>query len=136
MHYVTPGRSGVVVCRLCLGTMTFGREADEAASCAMVDRLLDAGGTYIADIYESGASEEITGRAQTDLVRDRKVRYAGASNFAGWHLVRAEPASQLPNNLGGVGWRLSQDHVALLDEVSAPPAVHPYDVIAEGRRTP
>ena len=33
MEYVTLGRSGVVVSRLCLGTMTFGREADEAASC-------------------------------------------------------------------------------------------------------
>ena len=41
MEYVTLGRSGLAVSRLCLGTMTFGREADEAASRAMVDRFLE-----------------------------------------------------------------------------------------------
>jgi aryl-alcohol dehydrogenase-like predicted oxidoreductase len=160
MEYTTLGRSGVVVSRLCLGTMTFGREADEAASSAMVDRFLEAGGTFVdtADIYGSGLSEEITGRALagrrdqvvlatkvrwamgegrndiglsrrhviaaceaslrrlgtdwidlyqlhmwdaltpieetlsalTDLVRAGKVRYVGASNFAGWQLLSAE----------------------------------------------
>ncbi|MEY2516054.1 MAG: hypothetical protein QOJ89_3412 [bacterium] len=160
MEYVTLGRSGVVVSRLCLGTMTFGREADEAASKAMVDRFLEAGGTFVdtADIYGSGVSEQITGRAiagrrdevvlatkvrwamgegrndiglsrrhviaaceaslrrlqtdwidlyqlhmwdgltpieetlsaLTDLVRQGKVRYVGASNFVGWQLMSAE----------------------------------------------
>ncbi len=40
MEQVTLGRSGLAVSRLCLGTMTFGREPDEAASRAMVDRFL------------------------------------------------------------------------------------------------
>ena len=163
MEYVTLGRSGLVVSRLCLGTMTFGREADEAASRAMVDCFVDAGGTFVdtADIYGHGVSEQITGRAiagrrgaivlatkvrwamgagrndvglsrrhviaacdaslrrlgtdwidlyqlhmwdgltpieetlsaLTDLVRQGKVRYVGASNFAGWHLLRAELAA-------------------------------------------
>jgi aryl-alcohol dehydrogenase-like predicted oxidoreductase len=310
--------------------MTFGREADEAASKAMVDRFLEAGGNFVdtADIYGSGVSEEITGRAIagrrddvvlatkvrwamgeapndiglsrrhvlsacdaslrrlgtdwidlyqlhmwdaltpveetlsacSDLVRAGKVRYIGASNFAGWHLMSAElqaalhgferlvslqpqyslierrleyeigpaaralgialipwaplaqgmltgkydrssgPATgtriaeadaaavetwerrdvernwrivetvrevaaeagrtmsqvainwlltrpavaapivgarrveQLEDNLGAVGWRLEPEQVARLDEVSAPPPVHPYDFIAEGQR--
>jgi aryl-alcohol dehydrogenase-like predicted oxidoreductase len=331
MEYVTLGRSGLVVSRLCLGTMTFGREADEAASKAMVDRFADAGGTFVdtADIYGHGISEQITGRAiagrrdqivlatkvrwamgegrndiglsrrhviaaceaslrrlQTDwidlyqlhmwdgltpieetmsalsdLVRQGKVRYVGASNFAGWQLMSAElaaerhgyerlvslqpqysliersleleigpaaqslgvglipwaplaqgmltgkydrssgPASgtriaeadaaavetwerrdcernwrivdavgevaadvgrtpsqvainwlltrpgvsapivgarrveQLEDNLGAVGWRLAPELVARLDAVSEPVAIHPYDFIAEGRRT-
>ena len=50
---------------LCLGTMTFGNEADEAASRAIVDRFLEAGGNFIdtADVYQRGVAEEITGRA-------------------------------------------------------------------------
>jgi aryl-alcohol dehydrogenase-like predicted oxidoreductase len=145
--------------------MTFGREADEAASQAMVDAFVDAGGNFVdtADVYTHGISEEITGRAiaarrdqivlatkvrwamgdgpndiglsrrhviaaceaslrrlgtdwidlyqlhmwddltpieetlsaLTDLVRDGKVRYVGASNFVGWHLLRAEMAAAL-----------------------------------------
>ena len=331
MEYVTLGRSGLVVSRLCLGTMTFGREADEAASRAMVDCFVGAGGTFVdtADIYGHGVSEEIAGRAiaerrdeivlatkvrwalgdgrndiglsrrhvidacdaslrrlgtdwidlyqlhmwdsltpieetlsaLTDLVRQGKVRYIGASNFAGWHLASAELAAarhgferlvslqpqyslierrleyeigpaaqwlgvdlipwaplaqgmltgkyarsgpqagtriaeagaetveawarrneernwriveavgavaeeagrtpsqvainwlltrpgvaapivgarrveQLEDNLGAVGWRLSPEQMTRLDDVSAPPPLHPYDFIAEGQREP
>jgi len=153
------GRTGLRVSELCLGTMTFGREADERTSKAIVDRFLDAGGTFLdtANVYSQGVSEEITGRALgkrrsevvlatkvrfgmgdgpndvglsrrnirtqveaslrrlgTDwidlyqvhcwdartpltetlstldaLVGEGKVRYLGASNFAGWHLAKA-----------------------------------------------
>jgi aryl-alcohol dehydrogenase-like predicted oxidoreductase len=325
------GRSGALVSELCLGCMTFGREADEPASRAIVDRFLDAGGTFIdtADVYTRGVSEEITGRALagrrddvvlatkvrfamgerandvgvsrrhiiaacdaslrrlgtdwidlyqvhmwdamtpleetfgtlTDLVRAGKVRYVGVSNFAGWQLLKAElvarergfepivtlqpqyslverhleyeivPAAldrgiglipwgplgagfltgkyrresgpqagtrvadsepehvehwsrrgaseqtwavvdavreiasavgrtpsqvalnwllqqpgvvapivgartveQLEDNLGATGWTLDPEHVARLDDVSAPPPLHPYDMIAGGQR--
>ena len=59
------GRTGVQVSELCLGAMTFGREADEATSKAMLDRFLEAGGNFVdtADVYSDGVSEEITGRA-------------------------------------------------------------------------
>ena len=152
------GRTGTRVSELCLGCMTFGNEADEATSRAIVDRFLDAGGNFIdtADVYSTGVSEEITGRAIAgrrdevvlatkvrfpmgrartrsvrraatsgresrrrcgagtdwidlyqihcwdprtpleetistldDLVREGKVRYVGASNYAGWHLAKA-----------------------------------------------
>jgi aryl-alcohol dehydrogenase-like predicted oxidoreductase len=55
----------VRVTELCLGAMTFGREIDEAASRAILDRFLDAGGTFVdtADVYGGGASEEILGRS-------------------------------------------------------------------------
>src|SRR5687768_15468323 len=36
------GTTGIRVSELCLGAMTFGREADEATSVKMVDRFLDA----------------------------------------------------------------------------------------------
>ncbi|MGI8797661.1 MAG: aldo/keto reductase [Acidimicrobiia bacterium] len=59
------GRTGVRVTELCLGAMTFGREIDEQESRAILDRFLDAGGTFVdtADVYGGGASEEILGRA-------------------------------------------------------------------------
>ena len=59
------GQTGIKVSALCLGTMTFGNEADESAASAIVDRFLDAGGNFVdtADVYSRGVSEEITGRA-------------------------------------------------------------------------
>jgi aryl-alcohol dehydrogenase-like predicted oxidoreductase len=59
------GHTGVRVTELCLGTMTFGREIEEAPSRAILDRYLDAGGNFVdtADVYGGGASEEILGRA-------------------------------------------------------------------------
>jgi len=64
MEQVNLGRSGLKVSRLCLGTMTFGREADEEMSFAMMDRFIELGGTFIdtADAYSTGGSEEVVGR--------------------------------------------------------------------------
>jgi aryl-alcohol dehydrogenase-like predicted oxidoreductase len=161
------GSTGAHVSELCLGTMTFGNEADEATSKAIVDRFLDAGGNFVdtANVYSQGISEEITGRALgarrdevvlatkvrfrmgdgpndigvsrsairtqveaslrrlgtewidlyqvhcwdantpleetistlNDLVHEGKVRYIGASNFAGWHLAKALGIAALHN---------------------------------------
>ncbi len=64
MKYRTLGNSGTAVSMLCLGTMTFGSEADEAASHAILDDYVAAGGNFIdtADVYSGSASEEIIGR--------------------------------------------------------------------------
>jgi aryl-alcohol dehydrogenase (NADP+) len=64
MDYRTMGRSGCAVSAYCLGTMTFGTEADEAGSHRQLDRFVEAGGTFVdtADVYSHGASEEIIGR--------------------------------------------------------------------------
>ncbi len=76
------GPTGVRVSELCLGAMTFGREADEATSKAILDRFLDAGGNFVdtADVYSDGVSEEITGRAlgarRDAVVLATKVRFA------------------------------------------------------------
>jgi len=62
--YRTLGRSGAVVSAQALGTMTFGAEADEATSHALIDAYVEAGGNFIdtADVYSAGVSEEIIGR--------------------------------------------------------------------------
>ncbi len=66
-QYVTLGRSGLRVSRLCLGAMTFGTEwafgSDEAESRAILDAYIDRGGNFIdtANIYTFGHSEAIIG---------------------------------------------------------------------------
>ena len=64
MQYRTLGTSGAVVSAYALGTMTFGAEATEAESHAILDGYVAAGGNFIdtADVYSSGVSEEIIGR--------------------------------------------------------------------------
>lgn len=65
------GRTGLTVSEICLGTMTFGHQADEATSLAILDRAADAGVDFldVAEIYPvppdrkwAGRSEEIVGR--------------------------------------------------------------------------
>ena len=64
IEYRRLGNSGAIVTKLCLGTMTFGNEADEAMSHMLLDDYAAAGGNFIdtADVYSVGASEEIIGK--------------------------------------------------------------------------
>jgi aryl-alcohol dehydrogenase-like predicted oxidoreductase len=58
------GRTGVRVSRLCLGTMSFGGDADEAEAGRMYSACREAGINFLdcADQYNKGRSEEILGR--------------------------------------------------------------------------
>lgn len=65
------GKSGIVVTDICLGTMTFGLQADEETSFAMMDRATEAGIDFMdtAEVYPVppaaetvGVTEEIMGR--------------------------------------------------------------------------
>lgn len=160
MKYRYMGRTGLKVSELCLGTMSFGAATDEETAHLMLDRFVEAGGTFIdtADVYSTGVSEEILGRwlerqnrddlvvatkfygdmgpgtndggagrkhlrsaveaslrrlrtdyidlyqvhvfddatpieetlaTLDDLVHDGKVRFLGASNYAGWQLQKS-----------------------------------------------
>jgi len=64
MKYVYMGRTGVQVSEVCLGTMTFGNEADEETSVAIMDRAVEAGINFFdtANVYNKGLTEEIVGR--------------------------------------------------------------------------
>ena len=77
MQYRTLGNSGAVVSNYALGTMTFGAEATEETSHAILDNDVAAGGNFIdtADVYSAGVSEEIIGRwlARRPEDRDRVV---------------------------------------------------------------
>ena len=71
MQFNRFGRTGLHVSRLCLGTATFGKQSDEETSCAILDRVAEAGVNFLdtADVYPMGAdasrlglAEEIVGR--------------------------------------------------------------------------
>lgn len=66
MQYRKFGRTGLTVSRLCLGTMTFGLQTEEAASRSILDKAADAGVTFIdtADVYPLGATVDQTGRTE------------------------------------------------------------------------
>jgi aryl-alcohol dehydrogenase-like predicted oxidoreductase len=177
MQYSQLGRAGLKVSRLCLGTMNFGPNANEADSFAIMDRAVEIGINFFdtADVYGwktgEGVTEQIVGRwlaqgggrrdkiviatkvygkmgegpndrglsayhivracegslrrmgveaidlyqmhhvdrsapwdevwqAMETLVRQGKVLYVGSSNFAGWHIARAQAAAADRNFLG------------------------------------
>ncbi|SFO75384.1 Predicted oxidoreductase [Geodermatophilus dictyosporus] len=64
------GRSGLVVSRLGLGTMTWGRDTDEDEAALQLTAFADAGGTLVdtADVYCDGDSERLLGRLMADVV--------------------------------------------------------------------
>ena len=171
MKYTHLGRTGLSVSRICLGTMNFGPQTDEAESDLIMDRAIDEGINFFdtANVYgfgdRKGWTEEIVGRwfaqgggrrektviatkvygsmsdwpndtflsarnirhaceaslrrLQTDyidlyqmhhvdrktpwdeiwqametLVQQGKILYVGSSNFAGWHLVKAQESRE------------------------------------------
>lgn len=64
MKYRPLGRTGVQVSELCLGTMAFGGDADEAESARMYAAGRDSGINFFdtADTYCDGESERVLGR--------------------------------------------------------------------------
>jgi len=126
MRYRRLGQSGCAVSELCLGTMTFGAETDEAGSHEQLDMFVEAGGTLVdtADVYSAGVSEEIIGRwlaarpqdVTESVVVATKGRFAtdpgpNGNGLSARHLTRALDAS-----LG----RLGMDVIDLYQ-------VHAYD---------
>ncbi len=64
MRYSFLGKTGLHVSEICLGTMTFGNEADETTANAIMARAADAGINFFdtANVYNQGRTEEIVGR--------------------------------------------------------------------------
>ena len=82
MDYLTLGRTGLQVSRICLGAMTFGTPEwrpwvlTEEASRPLIKRAVELGITFFdtANMYSVGKSEEVLGRALKEyLPRDRAV---------------------------------------------------------------
>lgn len=203
MEYNYLGRSGLRVSKLCLGTMNFGVDTDQAEAFRIMDAALDAGIQFFdtADIYgwgeNSGATETIIGnwfaqggnrrervvlatkvyeklhkplygpndekglstykirrhledslrRLQTDhvelyqmhhidrrttweeiwgafegLVNQGKIDYIGSSNFAGWHMMKAQAAAQNRHFLGLISEQHKYNLLNRLPELEVLPA--------------
>jgi aryl-alcohol dehydrogenase-like predicted oxidoreductase len=110
------GRTGVRVSPLCLGTMSFGNEADAETSAALFHQAREGGINVFdtADVYNGGESERILGGlirdCRDEVVLASKVYFPTGSDrnargLSRYHILRSVEAS-----LG----RLGTDHIDML----------------------
>ena len=102
----TLGRTGLRVAALCLGGNTFGWTTDQAASEAVLDAYLEAGGNFIdtADVYSRWAPGNKGGESETVL-----GRWMAARKNRGAVLMATKvmgPMGPGPNDTG-----LSRQHI-------------------------
>jgi aryl-alcohol dehydrogenase-like predicted oxidoreductase len=106
MEYVRFGSTGMKVSRICLGCMSYGDgderwpwALDEEASRPFVKRALELGINFFdtADVYSTGRSEEIVGKALRDFASRDEVVIATKVYF---------PMGPGPNDRG-----LSRKHI-------------------------
>ncbi|SFN89242.1 Predicted oxidoreductase [Geodermatophilus obscurus] len=111
------GRSGLVVSRLALGTMTWGRDTDEDEAAMQLTAFVDAGGTLVdtADVYCDGDSERTLGRLLADVVPRSEVLLAtkAVGRTGPGPLGRGASRGHLLSALDASLRRLGVDHVDL-----------------------
>lgn len=123
------GRSGLTVSEICLGTMTFGTQANEADSFRIMDHAYDKGVNFLdtAEIYPVppsvetfGITEEIVGKWLKTKPRDSVLigtKVTGAGH--GWfeppvrHGLTALDGHQIRRAIEGSLERLQTDYVDL-----------------------
>ncbi len=106
MNYVTLGRTGVRVSRICLGMLTFGDKRwrdwvlSEDEARPIITRAAELGINYFdtANVYSQGVSEEITGRALKEIFPGRDEYVVATKVF--------QPMGEKPNQCG-----LSRKHI-------------------------
>jgi 1-deoxyxylulose-5-phosphate synthase len=132
------GRTGLKVSDVCLGTMTFGHQCDEATSFAIMNKAADRGVTFIdtADVYPvppstetAGQTEEIVGhwlRGQRDqyvLATKCRMRVGTGPNDEG--LSRRHILHACEQSLR----RLQTDYVDLYQPHSTDPDTPPEETL-------
>ena len=105
------GRTGLKVSEVCLGTMTFGNQADEPTSRAIMDTAFERGVTFFdtADAYPLGAAPEMLGRTEEyvgNWLKGRREQIVLATKFY-------FPMGAGPNDRGG-----SRKHIMQAIEAS------------------
>ena len=136
MDYRTLGNSGCAVSSLCLGTMTFGAESDEAVAHEQLDRFVEAGGTMVdtADVYADGRSEEIIGhwfaRRPAEVTEPVVLATKGRFHFPGDNSPNAAglSARHLTRALDASLRRLGREDVDLYQ-------VHAFDALTPMEET-
>jgi 1-deoxyxylulose-5-phosphate synthase len=108
------GRTGLVVSRLALGTMTFGLQTDEATSHRILAKAADAGINFLdtADAYPLGGTVETTGRTEEII-----GRWLQAQGPVGRR--RFVVATKAFNRVGPNPWDQGASRKHLLDAIDA-----------------
>ena len=131
------GRTGLVVSRLALGTMTFGLQTDETVSWQILDKATEAGINFLdtADVYPLGGTVETTGRTEEIIGRWLQSKGAGARR-------RFVIATKAVGKVGPNPWDQGASRKHLLDAIDASLArlqtdhVDLYQLHSDDRTTP
>jgi aryl-alcohol dehydrogenase-like predicted oxidoreductase len=111
------GRSGLVVSRLALGTMTWGGDTDEDDAAAQLIAFHEQGGTLVdtADVYVGGESERVLGRLLKDVIpRGELIVATKANGTTGpGPMGRGTSRGHLLSALDASLERLQLDHIDL-----------------------
>lgn len=88
MHYLRLGNTGLIVSRLCLGTMTFGLQTEQDESFRILDTADHAGVTFIdtADVYPLGGDLGTVGRTEEIVghwLKGKRERFIVATKAVG-----------------------------------------------------
>jgi aryl-alcohol dehydrogenase (NADP+) len=88
MQHIAFGRSGLSVSRLCLGTMTFGLQCDEAESISILDAAAEGGIDFLdtADVYPLGGDKGTVGRTEEIVgrwLKGKRERFILATKCVG-----------------------------------------------------
>src|SRR5271154_1036580 len=88
MQYTKFGRAGLRVSRLCLGTMTFGLQCDEAQSHAILDAAAEGGIDFLdtANVYPLGGDRSTVGRTEEIVggwLQGKRERFVLATKCVG-----------------------------------------------------
>lgn len=111
MEFRRAGKSGLLISRIGLGTMTWGRDTDEHEAADQARAYLDAGGNFLdtAALYGDGDSERVIGGLIGTLFQREDViisTKAGISFSEGERLVNTSRRSliaELDNSLERLG---------------------------------
>ena len=132
MDYKILGKTGLKVSSLCLGTMTFGREADESTSIKMFNKCRDAGINLFdtADRYGIyiGVSEKILGKCiapcRDKIILSTKVGNPVSDDINDKGLSRRHIVQAIENSLK----RLATDRIDIY-------FVHKFDPLTDMEET-
>ncbi len=116
MKYRKLGRSGLMVSEICLGTMIYGKQLDEAESINIMESAIEAGVNFIDTaniVYAGGRAEEIVGKVlkgkRHAIVLATKVAYRAGPGVNDLGLSRKHIMEEIENSLR----RLKTDYVDL-----------------------
>ena len=105
MEHTRFGRTGLQVSRLCLGTMVFGLQVDEARAHAILDAAAEGGIDFLdtADVYPMGGGRATAGRTEGivgawlrgkrhQFIRAHQMRrQCGPEALGSGHVAQARP---------------------------------------------